>query len=102
MHVRKAHKLARSRLGRSYWPVIIFLLAFTALLIGVFYYYLVPAMDAAQTATPSQKRTLMAFSRLVLAIVLFVLFVMLLLTFRIRRFFFPRPAAQRTKTQYVD
>ena len=88
--------------GRTYWAVLAFLIGFAILLVGVCSYYLVPAMDAAQHATPKEKRTLMAVSRLMLFVVLFVVFAGLLLTFRVGRFFFPRKSAPRTHTDYVD
>ena len=59
-------------------------------------------MIAAQDATPGQKRELAAFSRLLLAIVLFILCVGILMIFRVRRFFFPRASAKRQKTEYID
>ena len=82
--------------------MVVFLGGFAAILIGVCYYYLFPAMNAAHDATPVEKRTLMAYSRLMLAVVLFVLFGLFLMTFRVGRFFFPRASAPRTKTKYVD
>jgi len=92
------------RPGRTYWAILAFLIGFTILLIGVCSYYLVPAMDAATSPgiTPKEKRTLMAVSRLMLFVVLFVVFSGLLLTFRVGRFFFPRKSAPRTQTNYVD
>ena len=96
------HRAVTLRWGYSYWPVLAFLLGFAALLIFVFWYYLVPAMDAARTATTKEKRGLAAYSWLMLAIVLFVLFAGLILTFRVGRFFFPRKTGPRTRTQYVD
>ena len=94
----------RIRSGRTYWAVLAFLIGFAILLVGVSTYYLLPAMDAAHSTgvTAKEKRTLMAVSRLMLAVVLFVLFAGLLLTFRVGRFFFPRKTGPRTRTQYVD
>jgi hypothetical protein len=93
-----------TRSGRTYWAILAFLIGFTILLIGVCSYYLIPAMDAATSPgiTPKEKRTLMAVSRLMLFVVLFVIFAGLLLTFRVGRFFFPRKSAPRTQTNYVD
>jgi hypothetical protein len=93
-----------ARSGRTYWAVLVFLIGFTILLVGVGSYYLIPAMDAAISpgVTAKEKRTLMAVSRLMLAVVLFVLFAGLLLTFRVGRFFFPRKSPPRIHTQYVD
>jgi len=52
------------------------------------------SMEAAQSTTrPADKRGLMAMSRLVLAIILFILVAGMMLTFRFGRLFFPRPSA---------
>ena len=93
-----------SRRGQTYWAVLAFLLGFAILLVGVLAFYLVPAMAAATSkgVTPAEKRTLVAYSRLLLMIVLFVLLMGLILTFRIGRFFIPRKNSPRTRTHYVD
>jgi uncharacterized membrane protein YfcA len=88
--------------SRTYIAIFAFLVGFTVLLIIVGFYYLVPAMDAARNATPNQRRSLAAYSTLLLAVVLFVIFAGLFLTFRIGRFFFPRKTPPRTHTKYVD
>jgi hypothetical protein len=89
---------------KSHWSVLGFLLAFTIILVLVSYAYLFPAIEAASEAAPKEKKTLAAYSTLLLTVVLFVLGVLLVITFRVGRFFFPRGAgnAPRTKTQYVD
>src|SRR5689334_5930224 len=92
----------RFRSGRTYWAVLLFFVGFAALIALVSFYYLIPAMDAALDATPKQKRGLVAYSWLLLAIVLFILFVGLMMTFRFGRFFFPRSATPPAKTKYVD
>jgi hypothetical protein len=43
-----------------------------------------------------------AWYRLLLFVLLFVLFAGTLLSLRIGRFFFPRPVPKRTETKYVD
>ena len=88
--------------GRTYWAVLLFLLGFAALICVVSFYYLMPAMDAALDATPRQRRGLAAYSWLLMSLVLFILFVGLMMTFRIGRFFFPRSTPPPAKTQYVD
>jgi hypothetical protein len=88
--------------GAIHWAVLSFLLAFSALLLLVIWYYLVPAADAARVASPPDKARLRAVSALLLAVILFVLLVGLILTFRVGRFFFPRPPAKPIKTEYVD
>ena len=91
------------RAARTPWRVIIFLLGFAILLAVVSKYYLIPAIIAAKTATVHEKRWLMASSRLLLAVVLFVIVAGIFLTFRVGRFFFPRfSRPPRTQTQYID
>jgi hypothetical protein len=92
----------RFRAGRTPWAVLLFLVCFTALIVFVAFYYLKPAMSAAQDADPKQRRDLAAYSWLLMSLVLFALLVGLLMTFRIGRFFFPRSAPPPTKTKYVD
>jgi hypothetical protein len=100
---KKSHALRiTARRGNAPIAVLAFLLLFAILLVAVSNFYLLPAIDAAKNATPDEKRRLMAFSRLLLALVLFILFVGLMMTFRIGRFFFPRASKPRTQTKYVD
>jgi hypothetical protein len=91
-----------SRPGRSVWPLVLFLVGFIALIWIVSEYFLIPAMTVAKEATREQKKQLVAHSRLLMAVVLFILCVGLLMLFRIRRFFFPRSLGTRTKTEYID
>jgi hypothetical protein len=88
--------------GAIHWAILTFLLAFAALIAILIWYYLVPAGQAAKVADPHGRAQLRAVSTLLLAVVLFVLLVGLILTFRVGRFFFPRPSEKPTKTQYVD
>ena len=88
--------------GRSHWAAIAFLFTFALLVIGVCYYFLFPAFEAAKSATPQDKAKLRAYSSLLLAIILVVLICGTLLTVRIGRFFFPRPTPPRTRTKVVD
>jgi len=88
--------------GRTIPAVLAFLLMFAIVLVLVSDMYLLPAMSAAKDANPAEKARLAAYSRLLLAVVLFVLFVGLLLTFRIGRFFFPKPQSPPVKTKYID
>jgi archaellum biogenesis protein FlaJ (TadC family) len=83
-------------------PLTLYLIAFILILLLVVDYYLLPAADAIKHATPKEKHGLAAYSELLLAITLFILFVGLLLTFRIRRYFLPRKRDLATKTKYVD
>lgn len=99
MHVRSFFP---NRAGRSAWAVLAFLLLFAILIVGVSEFYLLPALAVVKDANPVEKARLAAYSRLLLAVVLFILFVGLVLTFRIGRFFFPRSEAPKTPTKYVD
>src|SRR5438067_4989825 len=91
----------RSR-GAVRWQAPVFLLLFTLLLIGILSYVLVPGLEAARSATTTEKHSLAAWYSLLLAVVLLILFSGLVLTLRIGRFFFPRPTPPRTRTTYVD
>ena len=82
---------------------LVFLAIFVVVLWAVTVLYLPAAASAVRDADPQQRRQLSASALLILAVVLFVLFAGLLLTFRIGRYFFPRPSADRPKpTVYTD
>jgi hypothetical protein len=87
-----------------HWSTLAFLVVFTGLVIAVFYYTLVPGMQAASDPqiTPIEKRSLAAWYRLLLFVLLFILFAGIVLTFRFGRFFFPRPTEPRRPTTYTD
>ena len=91
-----------SRTAMSYARVLAFMGGFAALFVFVVYYYLIPATEAFGQATPGQQRVLAAHSRLLLAILLFILLAGLVLTFRVGRFFFPRPRPPFKPTRYPD
>ncbi|HXE55854.1 MAG TPA: hypothetical protein VN541_22710 [Tepidisphaeraceae bacterium] len=88
--------------GLAYVRVAAFLVAFVVLLVFVCYYYLFPALDAARDAPPPARRLLAAHARLLLAVMLFILGVGLVLTFRTGRFFLPRKRTPAKPTQYPD
>ncbi|HEY7090356.1 MAG TPA: hypothetical protein VH518_19830 [Tepidisphaeraceae bacterium] len=90
------------RPARSIWAMIFFLAGFTALIILVSHYFLIPALLASNGATAEEKRHLQAFATLLLTIVLFMLGVGIVLVLRVKRFFVSGPASTRQKTQYVD
>ena len=99
--------LARATLarrgGRIFWPTLAFLLGFAVLIYVVSDWYLLPALDAAQTANPTEKKHLAAHARLLLAVVLVILVCGILLTFRFGRFFLPRQRDARGRpTRYSD
>jgi hypothetical protein len=91
-----------SRSGRTTWAVLAFLLLFAILMVCVSEFYLLPALAVVKDANPGERLRLEAYSRLLLAIVLFILVVGLMLTFRIGRFFFPRARPPKVQTKYVD
>jgi hypothetical protein len=90
------------RSGRILWATLAFVAGFAILLAFVSRWYLIPAMQAAQTAQGIEKRQLVAHSRLLLAIILFILVAGILLTFRFGRYFVPRVGEPQKPTQYTD
>ena len=97
-----AARARRHRRGAIRWQALVFLIGFTVLLVGILAYVLAPGLEAARHATDNEKRSLVAWYRLLLAVLLLILFSGLMLTFRVGRFFFPRPTGPRTRTRYVD
>ena len=99
------HPRAR-RPGRTQWAVLAFLIVFTAGLVALAYYYLLPAhrafLQARQQGDQHGVHAFSATSALMLAVVMLILVSGLLITFRIGRLFFSRNTPPRTKTQYVD
>jgi hypothetical protein len=73
-------------------------------LIAVTSYVLVPGFEAIRDPhlSPDEKQRLVAWYRLLLAVLLFILIAGLALTFRFGRLFFPRPTSPRTTTRYTD
>lgn len=90
------------RSGVAYAPVIAFLLGFAVLLVFVSYFYLFPALRARQNATEPERRVLAAHALLLMAVLLFILLVGLILTFRMGRFFIPRRRTRSRPTIYPD
>lgn len=101
-HVPSAPSPRCRRAGRSLWAMLAFMAGFAVLIWIVFSWYLRPALEAAKTANTLEKRELAAHSRLLLAVVLFILVAGILLTFRFGRFFFPRAVERAKPTKYVD
>ena len=97
-----ATPLSTLRPARTIWAVFAYMAAFGLIIALVSHYYLIPAIVAAHGASPEQKKMLAVYSRLLLTVVLFVLWVGLLLTFRVGRFFFPRRREPVSPTKYVD
>jgi hypothetical protein len=94
---------ARSRSsGRSIVAVLGFLILFALLVILVSKFYLIPGIAAAQHATHEHRRKLAAEALLLMCVLLTTLLVGLLVTFRISRFFVPRPADRPRPTKVVD
>lgn len=93
---------SRARGGIAYARVIVFLAGFTALLVFVSYFYLFPALRARQNANEAERKLLAAHALLLLAVLLFILLMGLILTFRLGRFFLPRPKVARRPTIYPD
>src|SRR2546426_2725956 len=90
------------RSGRVHWSAVAFLIVFTVVALAVTYYAMRPAAAAAHDAPVEVKRHIVAWFRLLLAVLLLILFFGLVLTFRFGRLFFPRGGSPRVQTQYVD
>jgi hypothetical protein len=88
--------------GRTIFAALCFLLLFTILLTAVSHYYVMPGLELAKNLDRPARRKLAANAMLVLMLMLTLLVVGLLITFRISRFFFPRPTAPRARTKVVD
>ena len=98
----KGKRLLRRCSGRTVWGVLGFLVLFTILVVMVSKWVLLPGLLKAQHATHEQRRKMAADSLLLLSVMLTILIVGLLLTFRISRFFFPRRSDLRSRTKVVD
>jgi hypothetical protein len=87
-----------------YLRVAAFMVGFGILITIVLRYYLLPAMAAAAHATPADRAVLRAHAALVLMVLLFVIFVGWVFTFRVGRYFFPRNRVSKRPpaTQYPD
>ena len=96
------HRPLTSRTGLGYARVLAFLGGFAVLFVFIVNYYLIPALEAFGQASQEQRRVLAAHSRLLLAIILFILLAGIVLTFRVGRFFFPRPHTPFKPTRYPD
>jgi hypothetical protein len=90
------------RSGRILWATLAFMAGFAVLLIFISNWYLIPAIRASHVATDSEKKQLVASSRLLLALILTILAAGLLLTFRLGRYFVPRAGEKSKPTQYTD
>lgn len=100
--VRATGSSSRYPAGVAYARVIAFLAGFAVLVIFVSYYYLFPALRARQSASEPERRILAAHALLLLAVLLFILLMGLILTFRIGRFFLPRRRNKARPTIYPD
>jgi hypothetical protein len=92
------------RSGRILWGTLAFMVGSAVLIVVISRWYLLPALEAARTAAPAERRTLAAHARLLLSVVLFILVAGILMTFRFGRFFLPRQrdGEPRKPTHYVD
>jgi hypothetical protein len=81
-----------------------FMVTSAILIITAVRYYLLPAMAAATHASPHDRKILRAEAALMMTVLLFVIFVGWLFTFRVGRYFFPRnrPNKRPPATQYPD
>ena len=93
----------RDRTGRFHWAVIAFLGGVVVLMLGLLAWFIVPGMQVLSSpdATETDRAGISALAALLLAVLLVILFVGLLLTFRVRRFFFG-DSQPRQRTRYTD
>ena len=91
-----------NRSGRTMLAVLAFLLAFAILIVIVSEAYLLPALAAFNNATKAQRNEMAAYARLLMSILLVVLVIGLMLTFRMGRWFFPRSSEPPVKTKFID
>ena len=90
------------RRGRTILAVLTYMVLSGAMILGVWLYYLVPALSAFTTATPDGRKRLGAYALLLMVVMLLLVGFLLVVTFRVSRFFFPRPRSPRTRTSYID
>jgi len=96
------------RAGRTIFAVLSFLTLFLILVLLVSKFYIEPSMQLASHLNrndPQQlkeRHAIAAHGMLVMMLLLTLLVIGLLMTFRISRFFFPRPTAPRTRTKVID
>jgi hypothetical protein len=88
--------------GRSVWPFLGFMLISMGLIWVVTRIYLLKALTDFNTADAKGRRLIGLHALLVMSLVLVVLLGVLVVIFRVGRFFFPRPFVKRTSTQYTD
>ncbi len=91
-----------NRMARSFVPLLIYLSAFTILLIFICRFYLIPAMKVAKTATAAQRRVLAADSQLLLTVLLIGLLGLLLIALRSASRTSRNMSGKRKATVYPD
>ena len=91
-----------ARPGRIYAATVVFLVACGVLIVIVSFVYLIPALEATKGAEPGERKALSATAWLILSVILTLLFLMMLLVFRMGRFFLPRSRERTNPTEYVD
>lgn len=94
--------MRRQRGGGTATAVLIYLICFALMLMALLRWYLIPALSVYRNADAASRKLLSAQALLVLSLVLFVLFIGLLWTFKIGRLFFPRKHARAKPTKYID
>ncbi len=93
----------RVRTGSIHWAIIAFLAGFVVLILLLLMWFITPGMAVVgdPEATDTDRARIAALAALLLAVVLVMLFVGLILTFRVRRYFFD-PSKPRQTTRYTD
>lgn len=91
------------RTRRFHWAMIAFLGGFVVVMLLVLAWFITPGLAVLgdPDATDGDRMRIAAVAALLLAVLLVMLFVGLLLTFRVRRYFFGDPRPHET-TRYSD
>jgi heme/copper-type cytochrome/quinol oxidase subunit 2 len=87
--------------GRSLVVIVIYLAGFAILILWLARHYLLPAYGRLDGATPQERQWLGAWSVLLMSLVLVLLVMGLILTFRAGRYFTGR-GSKPAKTDYPD
>lgn len=85
---------------RALWTPVLFLCLFLAAVAWVAVYWVIPMVQAAHDGAPADRQRVVAYGILVLVLLLFLLLVGLLASFRLSSWMFF--SSEQKPTQYVD
>ncbi len=92
----------RMHAGRTIIAVLVYLSGFLLLVMLISHFYLLPATKVFGQADSRSRESLAADATLIMTVVLFLLFVGLLFTFGVGRFFRVRQTKPSKPTKYTD